>query len=422
MIRGHHSTRILLSEGSSLSGRQAITALGIAGYRVDVCDPDPVCLGRFSRFVRRFHRCPPMSGDPLGYLKFVVDLVARESFAVLLPTHEQAYLFASARDRLPSTVGVALSSFESFERVQSKAEFSRVLIELALPQPRTQLVSSSMELLGLGLHPAYIKTTIGTASRGVRFVRDAIELTRAARQLESEGAFENPVLVQETVTGWLERAQTVFDRGRLVALHAYRQMLAGPGGGDIIKISVRRPVVRRHLAMLGEYLNWHGALSIDYILNEGNDSPSYIDCNPRLVEPVNATFSGVPLAETLVRLSLGESPSELRPGRAGVKTRMGILSLIENANRYCTRTELLRELWRLCSGSGHFAGTVEELTPVQIDWLSALPLVWVAVWMLATPRAAHNISGTYASSHQLSGKAIKIIRDRYYAIKAKFRD
>jgi predicted ATP-grasp superfamily ATP-dependent carboligase len=194
MIRGHHNTRILLSEGSSLSGRQAITALGIAGYRVDVCDPDPVCLGRFSRFVRRFHRCPPMSGDPLDYLKFVVDLVARESFAVLLPTHEQAYLFASARDRLPSTVGVALSSFESFERVQSKAEFSRVLIELALPQPRTRLVSS------------------------------------------------------------------------------------------------------------------------------------------------------------------------------------------------------------------------------------ALPLVWVAVWMLATPRAAHNISGTYASSHQLSGKAIKIIRDRYYAIKAKFRD
>ncbi|HYY29906.1 MAG TPA: hypothetical protein VE860_18325, partial [Chthoniobacterales bacterium] len=315
----------------------------------------------------------------------------------------------------PSTVGVALSSFESFERVQSKGEFSRVLIELALPQPSTQLVSSSQELLELGLHPAYIKTTIGTARRGVRFVRDAIELARVARQLESEGAFENPVLVQETVRGWLERAQTVFDRGRLIAFHAYRQLCAGPGGGDVIKISVRRPVVRRHLAMLGEHLNWHGALSVDYVVNEDSETPSYIDCNPRLVEPVNATFAGVPLAETLVQLSLGESAPELPPGRAGVKTHMGILALIEHANQYCTRTELLRESWRLCRRSGRFAGSVEELTPARIDWLSVLPLVWVAIWMLATPSAAHNISGTYASSHQLSGKAIKIIRDRYYA-------
>jgi hypothetical protein len=138
MVSGHRSTRILLSEGSSLSGREAVTALGLAGYRVDVCDPDPLCIGRFSRFVRRFHRCPPMSSDPLGYLEFVVELIARESFAVLLPTQEQAYLFASARDRLPLTIGVALSSFENFERVQSKSEFSRVLIELGLPHRRLQ--------------------------------------------------------------------------------------------------------------------------------------------------------------------------------------------------------------------------------------------------------------------------------------------
>jgi predicted ATP-grasp superfamily ATP-dependent carboligase len=356
-----------------------------------------------------------MGEDPLGYLEFVVELIARESFAVLLPTHEQAYLFASARDRLPSTIGVALSSFESFERVQSKSEFSRVLIELSLPHPRTQLVSGAQALVELGLYPAYIKTAIGTASRGVTFVRDATELTRAVRQLESEGAFENLVLVQEAATGWLERAQAIFDRGRLIASHAYRQMCAGPGGGDVVKISVSRPVVRRHLAILGEYLNWHGALSIDYIFNEGSDSPLYIDCNPRLVEPVNARLSGVPLAETLVRLSLGESCAELPPGRAGVKTHLGILSLIKCANRTGARIELLQESWRLCRRTGRYAGSVEELTPVQIDWLSALPLAWVAIWMLATPSAADGISRTYASSHQLSANAIKIIRDRYYA-------
>ena len=39
----NRSTRILLSEGSSLSAREAITALGLAGCTVDLCDPNPFC-------------------------------------------------------------------------------------------------------------------------------------------------------------------------------------------------------------------------------------------------------------------------------------------------------------------------------------------------------------------------------------------
>ena len=57
--------RVLVSEGSSLSAREAITALGMAGHRVGVCDPDPLCLGRFSRFVTHYYRCPPI-GKPRG--------------------------------------------------------------------------------------------------------------------------------------------------------------------------------------------------------------------------------------------------------------------------------------------------------------------------------------------------------------------
>jgi hypothetical protein len=48
------SKRVLVSESSSLSAQEAITALGMAGHQVGVCDPDPLCLGRFSRFVTRY--------------------------------------------------------------------------------------------------------------------------------------------------------------------------------------------------------------------------------------------------------------------------------------------------------------------------------------------------------------------------------
>ena len=67
--------KILLSEGSSLSSREAITALGLAGHRVELLSSNPMCLGRFSRFVSRVHRAPASGADPDGYLVRVMEVV-----------------------------------------------------------------------------------------------------------------------------------------------------------------------------------------------------------------------------------------------------------------------------------------------------------------------------------------------------------
>src|SRR5258708_22666341 len=94
--------KILLSEGSSLSAREAIAALGLAGHRVELVSSDPMCLGRFSRFVGRVHRAPASGADPDGYLAAVIEAVKTSRIDALLPVHEQAYLFAAARRQLPS--------------------------------------------------------------------------------------------------------------------------------------------------------------------------------------------------------------------------------------------------------------------------------------------------------------------------------
>jgi hypothetical protein len=67
------------------------------GYRVEVLDPDPLCIARFSRWVQRVHRWPASGSDPLGYLDLVKRVVDERQIDVVLPTHEQAWLFAAAR-------------------------------------------------------------------------------------------------------------------------------------------------------------------------------------------------------------------------------------------------------------------------------------------------------------------------------------
>ena len=53
--------------------------------------------------------------------------------------------------------------------------------------------------------------------------------------------------MQDFVAGATEKAQSVFSRGQMVGFHVYRQVMLGVGGGELIKQSVRRPVVRAHL-------------------------------------------------------------------------------------------------------------------------------------------------------------------------------
>ncbi len=94
------------------------------------------------------------------------------SFDVLLPTHEQAWLFAVAERELHPNARIAVSSAEAFSRVQSKIEFARLLDELSLPQPKWGLVDSLDELAEWE-PPFYLKAPFSTAGTGVRCVTKA---------------------------------------------------------------------------------------------------------------------------------------------------------------------------------------------------------------------------------------------------------
>ena len=106
--------RILLSEGSSTNVREMITALGPSGYTLDICDPNPLCMGRFSKYIHQVYRCPISGSDPIGYLSFIIQLLKKNKYDVLFPANEQAYLFAWAKDYLTPLVGLAVADFSAF--------------------------------------------------------------------------------------------------------------------------------------------------------------------------------------------------------------------------------------------------------------------------------------------------------------------
>lgn len=402
--------KILLSEGSSLSSREAITAFGLAGHQVELVSSNPICLGRFSRFVNRVHRAPASGADPDGYLAAVIEIVKMSDIDALIPVHEQAYLFAAAREQLPAGLGIALADFEAFEQVQSKASLAALLTRLKVAQPQTDIIRSPDEFVTERPIPFFVKAAFGTASAGVWRVSDVRQRDALLLQLERQNAFADGLLVQAAVIGALERTQAVFDHGRLVASHIYRQVVEGPGGGDVLKISVNRAEVRETVERIGQALAWHGALSFDYIRDDATGTPHFIDANPRLVEPMNAWLSGVDLPGALLQISLGEAPPVQPEGREGVLTRLGLMGLLDAARRRDRRRDFLWEIGLLIRGSGGYRGAREELMPLLTDPWCVIPLGVVVARLLRAPATAARLSDSAVAAYSLTPSAIHRLR------------
>ena len=105
------------------------------------------------------------------------------------------------------------------------------------------IVKSESELRDAIRFPSVVKTSVGTASRGIWFVRNEADLEGALQELARDRTARSPTRCwcRNSSRARPRRRKAVFCRGKLLGFHAYRQIAAGAGGGEAIKQSVSRP-------------------------------------------------------------------------------------------------------------------------------------------------------------------------------------
>jgi predicted ATP-grasp superfamily ATP-dependent carboligase len=393
--------RILLSDGYGLTARQVAGLLGRAGHTVDILSPKGLTLTRLTRWTNKTHTVPPFGDDPFVWFSAVLDVLEHNTFDVLLPVQEEITMLARHAEQLRLLgVHTAVPLFESLKRVQNKLTAVETLREVGLPQPRSVVATDLTELLAAQWEfPVFLKLCVGTASTTVYHVDSTTALRELGVELDRRAAFEQGgILVQQQVPGPLVMIVGVFDHGRLVSWHACQRVREGINGGSSAKRSVDLPQVAGHLERLGDALQWHGALSLDAIL-DGADL-YYIDVNPRLVEPANAHRAGVDLLSTLLDISVGGHPTRATTGRPGVATHQLLLAVLSAATR--GRRQILSELWEAVLRRGYYRSSTEELTPLWQDPLSAVPLVQIAASVLAHPDRAIRLTNGAIDKYSLS--------------------
>lgn len=407
--------KVLLSDGSGLTSRQVSTILGRKGHEVHVLCPGGIALTRWTTWVRKVHRVPEFGPDPYLWLQSAIAVMLDEQPQLFICTQEQVAIVSAELDRiriLYPNINIAVPKFESLRIIIDKVLARQTLKELSLPQPESGIANSVEELATFKFLPAYIKTPIGTASAGVRHALTVSDVQRIGAEYEKDGAFveDGQLLVQKAIRGPLLMISSVFSHGTLVAWHACLRIREGSGGGASVKSSLPLPIIQDHLAKLGRHLEWHGALSLDAILDEG--SPKYIDINPRLVEPMNALLSGVDLVQCLIEVSLeGETTkniSKVPVGSIGVDSHQMVLALVGACQQ--GRYAVFHELAMILFSWGDFQHSTEELTPWKSDPLSFLVVFGLFLMLIVYgPSGAKKMSTGAVSKYALSTKGWKKI-------------
>lgn len=402
-----------MTEGTSLSARQTLTALGALAspdrqHVIDVMDPNPLCQGRFSRFPRRWIRCPHYAKEPEKFLAFLAEKVLSGRYDVLLPTHEQVYLLSRFHHLLRPHIGIALPDFHSMDRMQNKALFMRLLKDLGIPHPESVPVRTRDELEREARYPCYVKLGHSTAGSGVFLVENSDELADVADRMESDGLLDGhcETVLQQPAKGVQSTVQAVFQHGRLVDAHLFEARRLGVGGMSPARVSANHPVVFEHVAAMGEALRWHGATFIDYFYDHDRQRPEYIEANPRIGETVNATLCGTNLAERLIDVSLDVDCPTMSPqdcatkaeASAGRRTQSFYMIAISDAYEGATRGQLWRALRNWRGGRELYQNSADELSRLGEDPWSSLPVVWIMAQLLASP---------WGGSHRLVRQTIE---------------
>ncbi|WP_413991731.1 hypothetical protein ACMDCR_06470 [Labrys okinawensis] len=254
-----------------------------AGHQVHTADSGPFDLAGTVKGVRR-HRLPPPRKQPAAFARAVAEIVARESIERVIPTCEEVFYLAAAREQgypLP----LFAPDFGTLRRLHDKHAFIALAAGLGLPVPDTRLLESREQ--GMALAPLARDLVFKPAFS--RFGTQALVGERP------DGITPTPLrpwVAQERLQGEELCLYALASAGRLDAFCAYRPLYRLGRASSFYFEPIAAPDGEALVRRVTEALTYTGQIAFDAIrTSDGRLLP--IECNPRATSGVHL-LAGTP--------------------------------------------------------------------------------------------------------------------------------
>lgn len=320
--------KVLITNANSRMALCMTRRLAREGNRIIVGDYMAKPLASFSRYAWKNARYPSPYSAPEKFLETIADIIRAEHIDVILPIHEETFLFAKNKSLLQTNVKCCLPDYEAILKVHNKEFLHDYLVALNIDTPRTMRLSQSRgedhiraEMPGKLL----LKPRQGGGNWGIFYLDQNRSYERQIHEyLSIHGIASDRVLLQQWIPGNHKYSHVViYNKGRLVQDFADLHLRDFPlaGGAGCLRQTCQPDQFTNISKTLFDSLHWHGIAEVEYITHAESGVPYLIEVNPRIWGGVNSAIAaGLDIPGILLRIAAGENV-ESSSYALGIKTK-----------------------------------------------------------------------------------------------------
>lgn len=281
--RAHGAKTILLTGGRAAATIELARLFHASGHRVVVAESFVAPLSDWSRAIDARYRVPRPLQEAEAFIASLIDIIRREAVDLIVPTCEEVFHVAAAREQLELHCEVFCESRAHLRRVHSKYEFVQCALEAGVAVPPTQRVSDRRTLegvvarrgLSLVLKPEFSRFGTNT------LLRPGSAAQLAHIEVDSERAW----VAQDYVAGTPLCTWAVAHQGKLRAYSAYK-VAQTAGGAAITFEHSPHAGAEAWVERFVRHMKFTGQIAFDFI-ERPNGEVVGIECNPRATSGVH---------------------------------------------------------------------------------------------------------------------------------------
>jgi predicted ATP-grasp superfamily ATP-dependent carboligase len=289
-----------------------------AGFRVVLLASDRLAVSN-SRFVAERIGC---ARGAEATVRATQDHLARNGgrYHSVVIADEPALnsaLATDSRDWLQGWFPVPLSHPYP-ERIRSKVAFLKDSREAGIPVPRFEVCADVAQLRSAAEHigyPLFVKSSHGFAGSGLFYARTPAELEA---QL-AKANFDEPVLVQEEMSGDTGSIPVLYDHGKPVCWFSYLMKISWPtrfSSACAVEISAV-PEAENLVVQVGRLTQFNGLCGLDFMRDPVTGRVALLEFNPRpLPTCYLGPYAGVNFSRALAAVGSAGCKAQ-KPDRAG---------------------------------------------------------------------------------------------------------
>lgn len=303
--------QVLIFEAEAKSALPVATSFAARGFRVVAASSRKYCSTFYYRKVHERIRMPSEMLEPDACLEFLLDLVRRRHFEMMIPLGDTVCeLVGRRRDEFMRHTRLVLVPPEIFQIGRDKVETMKAAQRAGVPIPRTWYPEEQDigEISREAVYPVLVKPAVASGARGIEFVHSAAELR--SKYDEISGLFGR-TYVQEFIPppGMQYKADLILDYDQtLLAGVVYSKIRYYPpsAGSSVLNESVDYPEILDYATRLARHIGWFGLCDFDFIVDARDNTPKLMEINPRFPESFRmCEAAGVDFTAILHDMAMG---------------------------------------------------------------------------------------------------------------------